>query len=217
MKTVVLFLALCLLAQPAAACRVALILATDVSGSIDPAEYHFQMDGLAEALEDPDIADALVLGQVALMVMQWSGGKEQEVSVPWQRMLSHDAVARFANTVRKTPRRWSMSKTALGDALRFAAAEFSAVSDCRRRVLDVSGDGISNDGREILIERRRALSQNITVNGLAIDRVGRSVTEYYRRFLIGGRDAFVETATGYSDYPRAIRRKIYREVVVPSS
>lgn len=204
-------------ALPASACRLALVLATDVSGSIDPAEYRFQMDGLADALGDPVIADQLVVSQAALMMIQWSGTGEQHVSIPWQRMLSHRAVARFADQVRATPRKWSMSKTAIGEAIRSSVSAFSEVPDCTRRVIDISGDGMTNDGTPNLTERQAAAAAGVTVNGLAIDRVGRSVTEYFRRHVIVGPNSFVETATGYSDYPRAIERKLFRELVKPAS
>lgn len=208
-----------LLAMPLAAraCDLALALAVDVSGSIDPVEYRFQMQGLASALEDPTIADALVEGQVALSVIQWSGTGEQVVTIPWRRMQSLPAVAGLAQEVRGASREWNNSKTAIGDLIGFAVSRFSTVPDCRRRVIDISGDGQNNDGSDPLGQRALAQGAGITINGLAIDRVGRSVTLYYRNYVIAGRDAFVHTATGYRDYPRAIRRKLIREILRPSS
>lgn len=205
------------LAQPAFACRLALALTIDVSGSIDPGEYRFQMDGLADALEDPDIAEALVMAQAAVLVMQWSGERDQEVSIPWRRMLTFEAVAGLAREVRATKRRWQSGKTAVGDALAFLGPEFSKVADCTRRVIDVSGDGMTNDGRATQDGRSIVRALGITVNGLAIDRMGKSVAQFYRREMVTGPNHFVMSAQGYSDYPRAIRNKLYREVVVPSS
>jgi Ca-activated chloride channel homolog len=219
MKWSRLFAILSVLASafPAKACQLALALAVDVSGSIDPVEYRFQMHGMADALEDPTIADALVQGQVALTVIQWSGAGEQIITVPWQRMLSPQHVSGIAERVRSATREWSTSKTAIGDLIGFSAQQFGTVPDCARKVVDISGDGMNNDGKETVPQRAFALSQGITINGLAIDRVGRSVTQYFRGHIIAGRDAFVITATGYGDYPRAIERKLFREIVRPGS
>ncbi|NNU81949.1 DUF1194 domain-containing protein [Halovulum dunhuangense] len=212
-----LALALALAAGPARACALALALVVDVSGSIDPGEYRFQADGLAEALVQPDVADALVQRQAALMVMQFSGAGDQAVMLSWQRMLSPQAVATFAENVAAMPRRWSGGKTAVGEAVTAAQAQFAAVADCPRRVIDISGDGMTNDGTGTIAPRAAARRAGVTINALAIDRMGASVTQFFRTQVITGRDAFVETARGYSDYPAAMRRKLYREIVVPAS
>ncbi|MEX0970594.1 MAG: DUF1194 domain-containing protein [Paracoccaceae bacterium] len=203
-------------ASAAKACKVALLMMIDVSSSIDPGEYRFQLDGMADALLDPAIAEILVRDQVALSVVQWSGIGEAEVSLDWQRMLTPTAVTSFANRARGIERRWQRSRTAVGDAIAFGATQFGPVSDCARRVIDVSGDGASNVGFDTATMRREVQAMGIEINGLAIDRIGRSVTEFYRRFVItqGG---FVMTATGYSDYPRAIAAKLFRELVKPAS
>jgi len=216
-KILVLIILLMGIATPAAACRLALALTIDVSGSIDPAEYRFQMDGLADALEDPDIRDALVLAQAAVMVVQWSGVQDQEVSVPWRRMLSIGAVSALAAEVRGVKRRWHGGKTAVGEALQITVAEFDKVADCTRRVIDVSGDGMTNAGSDTRVGRAAARQAGVTVNGVAIDRLGMAVTSFYRNNVVTGPNHFVETSRGYSDYPETIRRKLYREVVVPAS
>jgi len=215
-RLVCLVLALSLAALPARACRLALALAVDVSGSIDPGEYRFQMDGLADALDDPEVADALVLSQAAVMVVQWSGQRDQHISIPWRRMLSYDAVARFSNDVRQTQRRWHGGKTAVGEMMQFVLPEFARVSDCQRHVIDVSGDGATNDGGDTVGPRRSAQAAGVTVNGIAIDRIGASIAQYYKNFVIVGQGSFVLNARGYSDYPRAIRAKLLREIAVPA-
>ena len=219
MKTVTLALtaSLTLLGTGIAkACQLALILMIDVSSSIDIGEYRFQVDGMADALMDPAIAEILVRDQVALSVVQWSGIGEAEMSLPWQRMLSAESVVNFANRARAIDRRWERSRTAVGDAIAFGATQFGPVSDCRRRVMDVSGDGASNVGFDTATMRREIQQMGIEINGLAIDRVGISVTEFYRRFVIT-RGGFVLTARGYSDYPRTIAAKLFREIVKPAS
>jgi Ca-activated chloride channel family protein len=198
-------------ALPALGCDTALLLAIDVSSSIDPGEYRLQVDGLAEALNDPQVADALVQGQVALMVVQWSGVGNQAVSLPWTRMRGFDAVARFAEASRAMPRAFVNSDTAIGDAILFATAQFGAVADCGRRVIDVSGDGSENAGSATASARAGAEAAGIVSNGIAIESMGVAITGFYRLAVIthGG---FVVTARGHLDYPRAIREKIRREV-----
>ncbi len=209
--------ALAALATQAKACGLALVLAVDVSSSIDPGEYRFQIEGLAEALEDPVIAEALLVEQAALAVIQWSGDGQQEVTLPWRRMRTPEDVQGFADRVRLSTRTWLRGKTAIGDAISFSAAQFALVPDCARQVIDVSGDGMTNAGGDTSMQSSAVSRLGVGVNGLAIDRIGRSVTEFYRRNVIAGPNAFVMTATGYSDYPRAIRLKLYQEVVRPGS
>ncbi|MGB3314998.1 MAG: DUF1194 domain-containing protein [Albidovulum sp.] len=202
--------------QPAHGCDTALVLTIDVSGSIDRGEYRLQVQGLADALGDPEIADALVLGQVALTVVQWSGTGQQAAVLPWRRMLSYDEVRSFADRARGLKRAYSGSDTAVGEAIGFSAAQFDAVSDCRRRVIDISGDGPQNAGASLSAGRRAAAEAGANINAVAIEDVGRGspITEYYRRFIVT-RQGFVMTARGLEDYPRAIRAKILREVAKP--
>jgi Ca-activated chloride channel family protein len=211
-----LFTALLGTALPATGCETALLLMIDVSGSIDHGEYLLQTGGLADALGDPEVADALVLGQVALAVVQWSGSGQQALSLPWKRMLSYDAVAGFAAAARALDRAFDGSDTAVGDAIGFSVDQFAPVSDCRRSVIDISGDGPVNAGRPVAPERGGALRAGIEINAIAIEDVGRSVpiTEFYRRLVITP-NGFVLTARGLADYPRAIREKLIRETAKP--
>ena len=207
-----LFVTCLALSSPAAACDVALLLSVDVSGSIDRGEYRLQVDGIAEALADPEVADVLLLGQVA----QWSGTTKQTLSIPWRRMLSPSEVADFAARARALPRAYTGSDTAVGEAIAFSVQQFDAVGDCRRKVIDISGDGPQNAGFPVAPERGNAEAAGIEINAIAIEDVGRSIpiTEFYRRYVVT-RDGFVITARGLSDYPRAIREKILREVAKP--
>lgn len=205
-----LFIVFCL-SGPAQACRTALILAMDVSQSVDPGEYRLQIDGLAAALRDPEIAEILVRDQVALSVIQWSGVDSQEVSLDWTQMLSPSHVQLFANAVQRLPRAFVMSNTAPAEALSRALDHFDTVPDCDRRIIDMSGDGTPNAGGEVNRLRRAAERAGVTVNGLAIEGLGRAITNFYQRNVITA-DGFVETARGHRDYARAIRRKILREI-----
>ena len=198
-------------AYPVRACETALLLAMDVSNSVDPSEYRLQIDELAAALTDPEIAEILVRDRVALSVMQWSGMDRQVISLPWSRMQSEAHVAGFAAVVRRIDRAFVLSDTAPADALDFALLQFETVGDCRRHVIDVSGDGAPNAGGDVPRVRQKAERAGVTVNGLAIEGMGLAITNYYRNKLVT-RDGFVITARGHLDYARAIRVKILREL-----
>ena len=217
MRALVLGLVLAALPPRAAlACEAALVLAMDVSGSVDPGEWRLQADGLAAALRDRELREVLVQGQIALAVVQWSALGQQALTIPWQRMLSAGAVDALSEQVRRMPRAYAGADTAVGEALEFALAQFPAVADCRRRIVDMSGDGDENVGFTTSRARRAAIAAGVEVNGLAIEAMGLSITTYYRRWVItpGG---FVETARGHLDYARAIRAKMLRELTKPSS
>jgi Ca-activated chloride channel homolog len=206
----------CLAAHPALSCETALLLSIDVSGSIDSADYRLQTDGLAFALSDPAVADALVGGQVALAVVQWSGTDQQTLALPWQRMLTPEAVTRFAASAAAMPRAFKGSDTAVGEGLRFALAQFAAVQDCQRQVIDISGDGQENAGFSDAKASSEAVAAGVTLNAIAIEEPGPAapITSYYRRWIIspGG---FVVTARGLQDYAETLRLKLLRELSKP--
>ncbi|MEL6216768.1 MAG: DUF1194 domain-containing protein [Pseudomonadota bacterium] len=193
------------------ACSTALVLAIDVSNSIDPAEYRIQTDGLADALLDSEIREALVAGNVAVSVVQWSGVGSQEVTFPWIRIQSDADVLALSERARAMPRAFIMSDTAVGDIISFAASLFREVQDCKRTVIDISGDGTDNAGTNPSAARSRAQRTGIQINGLAIEGIGLSITNFYRRHVIT-QDGFVMTARTHSDYADTLKRKIRREV-----
>lgn len=201
----------------AAACSVALALTVDVSGSISAQEYRLQMDGLAAALQDPTVEDAMVSANAALMLLQWSGANRQHISVPWARMDSRADVAAFASKVRAAPRAWSQYSTGIGNALTFTAAQFGEVADCARKVIDVSGDGYSNEGGDPRKVAQALAALGFQINGLAIEGNEFELTAYYKANIAAGEGAFVFTAESYADYPRAIWRKLLAELVMPLS
>ncbi|PVA08208.1 DUF1194 domain-containing protein [Thalassorhabdomicrobium marinisediminis] len=204
-------LALGLAAAPAAACDTALLLTIDVSNSIDAAEYALQTDGMADAVLDDEVAEALIEGRVALAVMQWSGVDRQALTIPWHKVRTRADVQDFAAQARLMPRAFVQSDTAPGDAILFALAQFATAPACARRVIDISGDGTPNAGRDTRAAARRAEQSGVTINAIAIESMGLAITTFYRRHVIT-RDGFVITARRHRDYPRAIREKILREV-----
>lgn len=213
MRALILSLAAILtLAQPARPCDIALALAVDVSGSVDPGEYRTQMRGLAEALRDGAVAEALVRAQARVILIQWTGSSRQEVTLPWVHLRSFADVEALADRVADAPRRWRKFSTAIGEALDFTLAQFDDIPACKRRIIDVSGDGISNEGQEPRALRPRLRAAGITVNALAIEEDAGDLTAWFFENLITGEGAFVVTADGFADYPARIRLKLYREV-----
>jgi Ca-activated chloride channel homolog len=203
-------------ALPARACDIALVLAMDVSGSVDAAEYGLQTQGLAWAVRDPLVRAALLEHRVALAVTQWSGAREQQVSLPWTRIHEPADVDRVAARLQQMPRAFAGSNTGVGAALRHAAALFAQVPDCTHHVIDISGDGDENDGFTLPFDRRAVIDQNITINALAIeDRgLGRAITNFYRNRVIS-RDGFVLTARAHVEFAQAMRQKLLRELIPP--
>src|SRR6056297_369028 len=200
-----------LAASPALGCATALVLAVDVSNSIDDGEYRIQAEGLADALDDPRIREELVRGKVALTVIQWSGAGRQEITIPWRRMETPGDVRAMSLEAREMKRAFVMSDTAVGELVRFALGQFASVPDCTRRVIDVSGDGSDNAGTDPRAARRLAESRGVQINGLAIEGIGVAITNFYRSQVIT-RDGFVMTATGHATYAETLRQKILREV-----
>jgi Ca-activated chloride channel family protein len=195
----------------ARACETALLLAIDVSNSVDPGEYRLQVDGTADALLDPEVREAILLGEVMLSVVQWSGETDQELSIPWTTLRTEADIAAFSEQVRNMRRAFIQSNTAPGDAIRFALAQMGQVVHCTRRIIDISGDGAQNAGSGTPAARREAERLGVTINGIAIESIGVSITQFYLRSVVT-RHGFVVTARRHIDYPRAIREKIKREL-----
>ncbi|RDC73423.1 DUF1194 domain-containing protein [Rhodovulum sp. 12E13] len=197
--------------ETAQACETALLLAVDVSNSIDAGEYRIQTRGMAAALRDAVVVDAMVQGRNAIAVMQWSGTGMQEMTIPWRRIGSAAEMEALAAEVEGMRRAYIGANTAIGEAVRRGVTQLLTQPDCARLILDVSGDGPDNAGTQIDDARWQATRAGVTVNGLAIDGLGAATTTYYERRLVTP-DGFVETARGFTDFPRAICVKIRREV-----
>lgn len=193
-------------------CDLALLLAVDVSGSVDEREYRLQMDGLAEALRDGVISEALVRGRAQVMLVQWTGSTRQKITIPWTKLDSFARVEALADRVAGDPRVWRNYSTAIGDALDFAMQAFEQVSHCKRHLIDLSGDGQSNEGEPPALVHDRLRRAAITVNAIAIEASEPDLTAYFYENVIVGEGAFVITAKTFKEYPDRIRRKLLREV-----
>ena len=198
-------------------CRLALALAVDISRSIDSQDYIIQTEGLALALEDPEVRRAILApeGEVFLAVYYWSGRGYQDLVQPWVALDSPEALDRVIWTVRRTPRPLARLATALGDALRYGVELMDDAPACDRRVIDVAGDGQNNEGITVRRTYEREDFSGITVNGLAVGEHEADILEYYQTEVIRGPGAFVESAPRQTDYPTAIRRKLLRELQSP--
>lgn len=194
------------------ACDLALVLAVDVSGSVDTEEFRIQMDGLAAGLRDGVVSEALVLARAQVMLVQWSGSSRQEVSIPWTEVADFEAIENLARAIETAPRPWRNYSTAIGEALEFGLQQFAAVPQCRRRIIDVSGDGPSNEGDSPTARHPQLAAADVVVNALAIEQSNPGLTAYFYENVIRGEGAFVVTANSFADYPDRIRRKLLREV-----
>lgn len=199
-----------------AVASMALVLAIDVSASVGPYEYALQMGGVAGAFRDPAVISAIEAhgGRgVAVTLTQWSAGHAQRQSAPWTRVRDAASARAFAAHVARAPRYAGGRTTAIGSAidhgLRLIDTSPFAAS---RRVIDVSGDGRSNDGAPLEPARRRAEAAGVTVNGLAILNGEEWLAAYFEERVITGPGAFLETASDFYDFSRAIRRKLLREL-----
>ena len=200
-------------------CDLALVLAIDVSGSVDAGEYNLQVEGLASALRSPEVAEALsIVGETAVVVtvMHWSGNNQQAQIVPWTRLTGRASVLRLANEIVRFPRQFDKFSTAIGEALKYAKSRFLDLpSTCRRHVIDVTGDGRSNEGWSPHLIRDQLVAQGITVNALAILASDPKLLQYFQKHVIGGAGSFAMSADRFEDYPEAIKRKLVREILPP--
>jgi len=200
-----------------------LVLAVDVSRSIDEVEAELQRRGYIEALTNQRVIDAILSGEhkrIALCYTEWAGTHYQVVVIDWTVIDSAVAARRFAEKLSEAPRT-SQSWTAVGAALAFAAQRFETSGfESKRRVIDVSGDGRTNDGPPAELIRDRLVAQGIVINGLPVmmnrSNFGRppdtGLDKYYEENVIGGSGSFMISAASFDDFGRAVRSKLIREI-----
>lgn len=207
--------------QAEAACRLALVLALDVSASVSADEFDLQALGMANALTSPAVVAALLEAQppVAVAVYHWSGPSDQAMVADWTLIADRAALDRLAATVAAYPRRATFDgRTAVGAALRYGARLLDRGPDCRRQVIDIAADGENNADVEAETVRDSAALAGVTVNALAITgetalgKLPDWLVTYLEDSVIRGPDAFVEMADGYADFRRAMERKLLREL-----
>ena len=222
-------LALLLAALPVAAqdkkeVDLALVLAIDISGSIDPDEARLQRQGYVEAFRDPVIVKAILggnHGRIAVAYFEWSDAWVQKLLIDWTLLDSEAAIEAFARRLSDAPISIAR-RTSISGAIRYAVPMYGRLPyDPERKVLDISGDGSNNDGGLVTDLRHDALKERIVINGLPIMN-GRpnpfgfpaedDLDKYYLHCVTGGPRSFVEVARSFEDFPRAIRKKLLQEV-----
>ncbi|GGG34825.1 hypothetical protein GCM10010964_23390 [Caldovatus sediminis] len=200
---------------------VAIVLAVDVSRSIDEDEARLQREGYRRAVSDPRIVAAIrggMIGAVALAYVEWAGIEYQRLVIPWTRVATQADANAWAEALERAPR-VAERRTSISGGIAFSQAVLAAVPwEATRRVIDVSGDGVNNSGPPVEEARDRAVAEGITINGLPIlnDRpplgVGPALEAYFRDRVIGGPGAFVIAAEDFDSFGQAVRRKLLREI-----
>jgi hypothetical protein len=202
-------------AQNPAPVDVALVLAVDVSESVNDERYELQHEGIARAFEDPRLADAVAAGPgsaIEVLVLEWSDRDKQIVTVDWTRVSDAASAGRFAAAVR-AGRRTSNGITAIGDALLAARAAFDRASaPALRRVIDLSGDGMANIGPPPAAVRDALVAEGITINGLAILTEEPWLDGYYDQNVVGGPGGFLVVTETFETFAGAILNKLLGEI-----
>lgn len=224
--TLVIRAALCIgfLAAPAWAveCRLALLLALDVSSSVDVDEDRLQRGGLAAALMSPEVREAFFASDlpVALAAYEWSGRYNQEVLLDWVMIRNSAAIGFAAEQIASSKRSHNEFPTAMGYALGYGAQMLQRGPNCLAKTIDMAGDGRNNEG----FPPRSAYAEfpfaGVTVNGLVVNAAEfeseTQLISFFEGEVLHGPGAFLEVAQGFEDYERAMRRKLERELRPPS-
>ena len=205
------------------------ILAADVSRSIDDGEFELQRKGYAAALTDPRVLTAIharANGLVGVCFVEWSGEEDQQVVVDWTEIRDEEDAGTVAAAILAAPRSF-MGRTSISAAIDFAMTRFAAAKwQVNRRIIDVSGDGTNNSGRPITEARDQAVASGVTINGLAIindkPNLGYSAHTqppgglplYYKQNVIGGPNSFLIVVEDFNSFADAMANKLAKEIDV---
>src|ERR1700686_5219926 len=204
-----------------------LVLAVDVSRSIDATKFQLQREGYAAAIADPHVLEAIRTGRtgrIGLTFVEWSGVGAQKIVIDWTTIGDPDSAKGFGDRLLEAPRSFA-DRTSISGAIEFALTHLAhAPCESARRTIDVSGDGTNNSGRDVTVVRDEALAQGVTINGLVIlsetplawnpDHTNPpgGLEAYYRNNVIGGPGAFVMVAKNFNTFGEAIINKMIAEV-----
>jgi hypothetical protein len=205
-----------------------LVLAADVSRSIDEGEFELQRKGYAAALSDPRVLAAIrggSNGTIAVCFVEWSGAGEQLVVADWIVIRDDEDAGSLSATILAAPRSF-MGRTSISGAIDFAMERFAAAKPhSNRRIIDISGDGTNNSGRPVTEARDQALTEGVTINGLAIvndkpnpgyafhTQPPGGLPEWYRQNVIGGPGAFLRVVEDFRSFADAMTNKLVSEIV----
>jgi uncharacterized protein DUF1194 len=206
-----------------------LVLAADVSRSIDEGEFDLQRKGYAAAVVDPRVLAAIrggTNGTIAICFIEWSGAGEQNVVADWTVIHDDEDAGGFAAMILAAPRSF-IGRTSISGAIDFAMERFAAAKPSSpRRIIDISGDGTNNSGRPVTEARDQALAQGVTINGLAIvndkpnpgyafhTQPPGGLPEWYRQNVIGGPGAFLRVVEDFRSFADAMTNKLVSEIAV---
>jgi hypothetical protein len=204
-----------------------LVLASDVSRSVDAAKFKLQRDGYVAAISNPRVIEAIKSGphgRIAICFIEWSGVGAQKVVVDWMMIDGVKAAQDFASQLDEAQRSFA-DRTSISGGIDFAMAQLEhAPFQATRRTIDVSGDGTNNSGRDVTAARDEALAQGATINGLVIlseqplswnaDHTNPpgGLEAYYRNNVTGGPNSFVMVAENFNTFGQAILNKLVAEV-----
>jgi hypothetical protein len=209
-----------------------LVLAADVSRSIDDAEFGLQRKGYSAAVTDPRVLAAIrggATGTVAICFVEWSGAGEQMVVADWTVIRDGEDAGGLAATILAAPRSF-IGRTSISGAIDFAMERFAAAQPrANRRIIDISGDGTNNSGRPVTEARDQAVAQGVTINGLAIindkpnpgyafhTQPPGGLPEWYRQNVIGGPGAFLRVVEDFRSFADAMANKLVSEIAAAPS
>jgi len=204
-----------------------LVLAADVSRSVDSQKFQLQREGYAAALANPRVLDAIQSGRrgrIGVLFLEWSGFGNQKVVIDWMVIDGPKSGQAFGDRLLESPRSFA-DRTSISGGIDAAVAQFSrAPFDAARRTIDVSGDGTNNAGRDIGQARDEALALGITINGLVIlsetplpwnpehTNPPGGLAKYYRDNVTGGPGSFVLEAKDFNSFGEAIVKKMIAEI-----
>jgi Protein of unknown function (DUF1194) len=204
-----------------------LVLAADVSRSIDDVEFNLQRKGYAAAITDPRVLRAISGGRnhaIAITFIEWSGAADQNVIVDWTVVRDEEAAGGIAATMLAAPRSF-LGRTSISAAIDYALERFAvAPAQADKRIIDVSGDGTNNSGRPVTEARDQAIASGVTVNGLAIINTQANpgyafhtqppggLPKYYEENVIGGPGAFLLQVENFDTFAEAMTRKLVTEI-----
>jgi hypothetical protein len=204
-----------------------LVLAADISRSVDEVKFQLQRSGYAAAFSDSRVIEAIRSGpngRIAVTLVEWSGPLSQKIVIDWM-VISDDKTARlFGDHIVEASRAFADS-TSISAGIDFAMTQLDrAPYETRRRVIDVSGDGDNNSGRDVTAARNEAIANGVTINGLVIlteaplslnplhtNPLG-GLANYYRNNVIGGPGAFVMVAKNINSFGDIIVKKLIAEI-----
>ena len=205
--------------QPAAAqtkTDLQLVLAVDTSGSVNTTRFELQKRGYAEAFRSPRVLDAVRSGttqSIAVTMVQWTGPALQIQVIPWTLIKDRASIEAFAAAIESTPRQLFSGGTSISGAIDHAMLLLpTSPYQGFKRVIDVSGDGSNNRGRDVMSARDDAVRAGVVINGLPILSLEPDLDRYYYDRVIGGPGSFVIAAASYETFAEAVLRKLILEI-----